>query len=322
MIVDRITFFLYQRKIQFIPFNQTEEWIERCGYKEENCVFFIDDIHNPQLACWGVVFNRKFIGKQLIISGESRNQNISISQYRKFYREIIDAGFNIINVSNESFYDVKYEIGLRRAGFYRPLISSLSPLTIILELNEEFKPTKDWRRHIKNANASNLSFAHIEKPTFEDLITFANLFSELKEAKNIQYSISAKSLFKLFSTENYKLFFVNNDKLEKIAGRIVYVNGVHAYDVHAANSNEARESGAAYFIIEEIIKHLKGVGVLIFDYGRISPSATDMDLIYRAKSYSGGTPTLYNGTWAFYKSKFLEFVIVGYNYFIRKYSRY
>lgn len=322
MIVDKATFFKSQKKFQNIPYSQTEEWLNKCGYNEEQCRFFIDDIHDPQIAFWGPFFKRKFIGNHLIISGDSYLDKITSKHIKSFYGEIINEGFSIIEVSNINFYDVKYEIGIRRAGFLRPLIPNLSGLTIAIKVNEERQTDKDWRRNLRKADKAGLTFKHILRPTICDLEIFCNMFLEMQEKKNISYSVSSESLIKLFKSDSFKLFFVYDNNLNVIAGRIIYVNGCNSFDVHASNSNKARDVGAAYYIIEEIIVFLKDNGVTLFDYGMIPPSANAMDSIYIAKSYSGGAPTQYNGQWVFYKSKFLEYLIGGYFYLLKGRSRY
>ena len=323
MIIDRHTFFKSQQKLQNVPFNQTEEWINKCEYFEEQCRFFIDDIHDPQIAFWGVVFKRKFIGNHLIINGESYRDGITSAHLRKFYLEIIALGFDIIEITSLNFYDIKYEIGIRRAGFLRPLGMRLSPLTIVIDVEGCRKTDKDWRRNTRKALSAELYFKHIEKPSINDVETFCNIFSELKEKKGINYSLSSKSLFKLFNDSSYyKLFFAYSKENIPISGRIVYVRGNRSFDVYASNSYEARKVGAAYFIIDEILGYLKKTKISLFDYGMISPSANVMDAIYIAKSYSGGEPTQYNSEWVFYKSNIVELLIKGYFYFFSKSIRY
>lgn len=322
MIVSRKEFFKAQQKLKRIPYSQTEEWLEFCGYSDLNCMFFIDDINDPQIGFWGVVFNRKFIGKHLIISGDSYLDRITSGHIKDFYKEVIYFGFNTIEISSTNFYDVKYEIGVRRAGFLRPIVSKLSPLTLVINPLEERKTDKDWRRNIRKATSAELLFEHKVQPTFKDLEIFCKMFLELKEKKEMSYSLTPELLIKLFKNQSYNLFFVYDNNHYPIAGRIVYINGNNAFDVYASNSNKAREFGAAYYIIDMIILYLRQIGVESFDYGMISPSATAMDSIYVSKSYSGGVPTLYNGQWAFYKSKLIEYLINGYFYLIMKSSRY
>jgi hypothetical protein len=322
MIVNRQTFFLSQQKLQNIPFNQTEEWFDKCGYNENLCRFFVDDISDPQIGCWGAVFKRRFIGEHLIIAGESYLDTITTHHLRDFYSDIKSCGFSIIEITAFQFYDTKYEIGIRRAGFLRPMIANLSPLTIVIPSSEGRKTHKIWNRNIRFATNAHLTFKFIEKPLIQDAEIFCNLFNELKSAKNLNYSLNPESLIKLFLTGRYQLFFVYNDTGIPIAGRIVYISGKNSFDVHAANSIQSRDCGASYFIIDEILKYLGSIGVHNFDYGMISPSNNEMDDIYRAKSYSGGIPKLYNGQWVFYKSKILEYLINGYFYLYVKRGRY
>lgn len=322
MIVSRDDFFKAQQRLQNIPFNQTEEWFEKCGFLEENCRFFIDDLSNPHIGCWGSVYKRKFIGEHLKIYGESYNDIITAHHMRDFFLKLTCYTYNIIEIASFNFYDTKFEIGIRRAGFLRPMVSNLSPLTLVLHPFETRKVHKTWNKNIRLSSEANLSFKFVESPTLDDTITFCNIFEELKFTKKLNYSLEANSLLKLFNQNNYKLFFVYDQNKTPIAGRIVYCTSKVGFDVHAANTNKSRDSGAAYYIIDEILLFLKEINVKTFDYGMISPCNNEMDDIYRAKSYSGGTPTLYNGQWVHYKSKKLEYLLNGYFYFIAKISRF
>lgn len=322
MIVTKQEFFKAQQKLQNIPFNQTEEWFEKCCFEEANCRFFIDDLSNPHIGCWGIVFKRKFIGEHLIISGESYKNIITSHHIRDFYSKIISCGFEIVEITSLQFYDTKFEIGIRRSGFLRPMIANLSPLTIVISTFENRKTHKIWNKNIRLAKEAMLTFECIESPTIEHTEIFCKMFEELKSAKKLNYNFNAQDLLKLFQRNKYKLFFTYNKDKVPVAGRIIYCTDELAYDVHAANTTDSRNSGAAYYIINEIINYLKTVGISNFDYGMISPCNNEMDNVYRSKSYSGGTPTLYNGQWVFYRSKVLEYLIKGYLYFFMKSSRY
>jgi len=322
MIVSKQEFFKAQQRLENIPFNQTEEWFEKCGFNESHCLFFIDDLSNPHIGCWGLIFNRKFIGKQLTISGESYKNIITSHNIRDFYLKIISYGYNIIEITSLQFHDIKFEIGIRRSGFLRPMISTLSPLTLAISTSENRKTHKTWNKNLRLAVTANLTFKCIENPTIEEIKIFCDIFEELQELKKLDYSLSVNSMINFFNSGKYKLFFVCNKEGKPICGRIIYVYGKNSYDVHAANSEEARETGAAYFIIDEIIKYLYTCGVENFDYGMIAPSSNDMDQVYRAKSYSGGVAKLYNGQWVYYKSKKIEYLINGYFYFFKKSARF
>ncbi|MEI7661394.1 MAG: hypothetical protein WCK34_04320, partial [Bacteroidota bacterium] len=202
------------------------------------------------------------------------------------------------------------------------MIANLCQLTIVIPTSGERKTHKIWNRNIRFSTNAHLTFKCIENPTVGDAEVFCNIFNELKTAKNLNYSLIPESVIQLFRADRYKLFFVYNESGNPIAGRIVYISENDSFDVHAANSNESRECGASYYIIDEILVYLKSLGIQAFDYGMISPSSNEMDDVYRAKSYSGGIPEIYNGQWVFYKSKILEYLINGYFYLISQNRRY
>jgi hypothetical protein len=322
MIVSKQDFFKAQVRLQNIPFNQTEEWFDKCGFREVNCLFFIDDLSDPQIGLWGSVYKRKFIGNHLKIYGESYNDAITSHHLRDFFIKLTSFDYKIIEIASFNFYSLKFEIGIRRAGFLRPMLANLSPLTLVINPFETRKVHKTWNKNIRLAREANLSFKLVESPTLDDTIIFCKIFDELKFTKKLSYSLEANSLIKLFEKNNYKLFFVYDRNFTPIAGRIVYCADKVAFDVHAANTNISRNLGAAYYIIDEIIIYLKEINIKTFDYGMISPSNNEMDDIYRAKSYSGGIPALYNGQWVYCKSKILEYLFNGYLYFISKISRF
>ncbi|MHA8067261.1 hypothetical protein V7S76_11365 [Aquirufa sp. ROCK2-A2] len=322
MITTRQEFFKAQARIDNVSFNQTEAWLDSRNLKESQCVFVLDDIGYPQLGCWGVVHKNILLGDYLIIAGESMNNNVSSHQIRKFYSEIYRLGFNFVKINNYSFYNIDFEIGIRRAGFLRPMIKILSPLTLVISANHFNQKDKTWNRNIRLATQAKLSFCVVEKPTNHELDIFCELFQDLKVNKKLPYTISSSSLIKLFQSNSYKLFFVYNEEQVPVSGRIIYVHADLAYDVYAANSDESRSVGAAYFIIDSIMDYLKNKGVSFFDYGTITPSNAELDHIYQSKSHSGGTPQLYNGQWVHYQSKWIEYCLNAYYLFFSKNERF
>lgn len=322
MIVSRKDFFIAQSKLDNIPFNQTSEWFEKSAFQEDDALFFIDDLSNPQIGCWGILYNRRFIGKHLIISGESYKNNITSHHIRDFYLQINATDFSIIEITSLQFYEAKYEIGIRRAGFLRPMIANLSSLTICISTIEARKTHKTWNRNIRLANEAKLKFKCVENPTLNDMKIFCEIFQELKMEKKLDYNLNSNLLHKLFVNDKFKLFFIYDLNDRPISGRIIYVRDKFAYDVHAANSVNSRNTGSAYFIIDEILVYLKDKDYRIFDYGMISPCNSDMDDVYRAKSYSGGNVKLYNGQWVKYKNKFIEYFLTGYFYIVKNKIRF
>lgn len=318
MIIDRQKFFNIQKNFSNVPFNQTEAWLETTG-GIENTVFFIDREDNPQLCCWGKVFDRRFIGTHLLIDGLSSNTS-SIKYIRDFFQKIVSNGYSIIEVSDIGYYDSNFEIGIRQAGFIRPILS-LSPLTLLVKLQNGFEFHRNWRRNVNKATTNNVSFKVVDKPTIQDCESFSSLFNQLKQRKGLGYNVDPESLYKLLDSEEYKLFFAIGENNQYLSARVIYITTKLAYDVYAANSDEGIRNGAAYYIQENILYYLKQNGVEAFDYGRIPPSADEMNNIYVAKSYSGGVPMLYNGQWIFNKSRMIDLIYNLLKYY-RKQRRY
>jgi hypothetical protein len=320
MTIGKNLFFEIQlRYFKDIPFNQTKEWLESsCS---NNCVhYFVSNTEKPEIACWGRVFKRRFIGNHLMIDGIATQTN-NIKTIRDFFQGLVNQGYAIIEISDIAIYSVNFEIGIRQAGFIRPILS-LSPLSLIVKTQEPFNFQRNWKRNVKKAVDAKSKFEIIATQSDVHYREFVRLFNQLKHRKGLDFAINVRSLQTLLENRCYKLFFVKDSDGKCISGRIVYVNGDKAYDVYAANSDEGISNGAAYFIQENILNYLKEMGVSQFDYGRIPPSNDEMNNIYVAKNYSGGEPVVYNGQWLYSKNKQTGLFYEFYKFIIRKQRRY
>ena len=320
MIVDRDLFFKIQHKINNTPFNQTEQWLE--GSSVGEFMYFADNVECPHICCWGRVFVRKFIGKQLMIDGLSVSPAILPTEINNFFSDIVSLRYSIIDVSDISDYDPNFEIQIRQAGFLRPLGLTLCPLTLHVNLQKPFVFKRNWSRLVRKAIKHGISFVVVKKPTLEELTIFVNLFNQLAVRKNLRFNINAINLLFLFKSDKYKLFFAKHNNGDFLSGRIIYISNDIAYDTYAANSDIALQYGAAYFLQEKILYFLKDLGVKKFDYGRISPSADNMNNIYLAKSYSGGEPIQYNGQWQYSKSQIIAFLYSFHSFFVNACRRF
>lgn len=323
MKIDRTEFFMIQARFEYIPFTQTEEWLlSEYSDKLNDIVYFVDSLDYTQICCWGIIMEKPIIGKYLLLNGETIQEDIAINRVTSFYREIIDENFSTVEVSSINYYSAKFEVGIRRAGFIRPLGLSLCPLTLLVNLQEPFNFHRNWRRNVRKSIKESVRFQYIENPTNNDISSFIELFNQLKERKSLRYKLSKKGLSKLLCKNRYKLFFVYDKEGYPIAARIIYVMNKRAYDVYAANSEEALQCGATYFIQQEILDFLRVLKIEHFDYGRIPPGTDNMDSIYVSKSYSGGEPICYNGQWHYSKKKLNDFLYSFAKYLIRGDKRY
>ena len=148
------------------------------------------------------------------------------------------------------------------------------------------------------------------------------MFREMADLKGLAYTLEAASLLTLLSSSDIRTFMVYNNSNIPIAARIIHFDKIYATDIFAANSNEARNCGATYFIMQSIFEKLKKEGFKYFDFGRIPPSNHATDSIYTFKNASRGKKVQYNGEWALYKSKNMELLMLFYKMFKLKKQRY
>ena len=118
------------------------------------------------------------------------------------------------------------------------------------------------------------------------------------------------------------LYMVYNNSNIPIAARIIHFDKIYSSDVFAANSNEARNCGATYFMMQNIFELLKNEDLKFFDFGRIPPSNHETDSVYTFKNASRGKKVQYNGEWVVYKSKYMELLMLFYKLFKLKKQRY
>ena len=144
----------------------------------------------------------------------------------------------------------------------------------------------------------------------------------MSELKKLKYLLERESLAILLSSSDIRTFMVKNKENRIIAARIIYEHNRVLSDVFAANSNEARECGATFFLMDNILNLLKREEKLKFDFGRIPPSNNATDSIYVFKNATRGRKVQYNGEWVLYKRKWIEYLMFIYKQFVIKKQRY
>lgn len=316
MKVEREKYFKLQQRIKDIPFVLSKEWHDMTSQGVE-MVYYVSQTDDPRICCFGYVTKSRFLGKILRIEGVSMESDVNITELRNFYQSIVADRYDYIKLSDIWKYNPIFEVGLRRAGFIRPLGLSLCPMSLEIDFTRDFQFHRKWRSHVRKSVASGNTFYVVEKPIENDADDFRRMFMEQKERKSLGYCFSVNDLMLLLKG-NYRLFFVKNKDGKNIAGRIVYVYNKHSYDITTANSYEGISTGAVYQLQQEMLEYLKSIEIRSFDYGRIPPTADYMDDIYIAKSYSGGSPIGYNGQWIFTKSVWKEYVMSAYLFLHKK----
>jgi len=318
---DYQLFFSIQSKISKIPFNQSFAWYNYLGC--ENITFFYDDDINPSLCFWGRERRIPFTNKLFLdIQGEAYSESLSDSQFTKLYSSLINLNYSAIEINSNNQYHIEYEIGIRRAGFKRPIGLFSCPLTIYVNFNEEFNFDRNWKRNLRKAIDSELIFDELESVSDEEIHKIVYIFKEMSELKKLRYLLNFDSVKKLVKSDNIRTFIVKKSQGSILSARIIFDLNGYAYDVFAANSIQARECGASYFIMDSIFNLLKSENKVLFDFGRIPPSKTASDSVYLFKNATRGKRIQYNGEWVFYKNQLLELIIFIYKMFRLKLQRY
>lgn len=322
-IKDSKHFFEIQKKIKKIPFTQSEGWYKSEIQKNRNIIFFVDDEKDINIAIWGkeqrIPLSKK---KLLLINGEVISKSIDEKAIITFYEKLCTLEYQGIEINSDNEYKVDFEIGLRRAGFVRPIGFFACPLTICYQIQKDFNFNRNWKRNVKKAIASELKFEEIKKISKEIIHAMILMFKEMAELKNLGYVLEEKSLTNLLESSDMRLFMVYDKRNNPIAARVIHDNKPYSSDVYAANSLKARDTGATYFIMQKIFEILKNENYSEFDFGRIPPSNHSTDSVYIFKNASRGKRIQYNGEWCFYKSKSVEILMFLYKNFKLKKQRY
>lgn len=320
-IENETFFFELQSQLEQRSFLESRGWY--LSQTNSKIHFFVDDDQHPSIAVWGREFKIPLFGKKLLlIYGEALSSDINEKKIRAFYSDLIELEFFGIEINSSNTYSTEYEIGLRRAGFIRPIGSFSCPLTIVNKLQEEPNFNRNWKRNVKKAEKSGLFFKEIQEVDEKIIDSFIRLFQELADLKGLNYKLEEKSLSKLLSSTDMRLFFVYSKGNKPLAARIVNVNPPFSADVYAANSVDARKNGATYYLMQNIFETLSKEQFTEFDFGRIPPSNHSTDNVYIFKNASRGKKVQYNGEWSFYKNKTLEVLMYFYKRHILKKQRY
>ena len=272
-IKDKTTFFELQKKLNRIPFTQSRGWCDYLLCCGKQIVFFVDSVQNPKITCWGIAQKIPFSSKKILrIEGESYINELSEKIFKNFYSNLLNIGYQGIEINSNNTFNLEFEIGIRRSGFIRPLGSFSCPLTIEIDFNIDFKFDNNWKRNVKKALKFELKFQELIDISTKETKQISDMFKELANLKGLGFHLETESLQILLASNDIRTFMVYNNKNHPVAARIVHVNNLFATDIFAANSLEARKCGATYFIMQHIFETLKEEGFQTFDFGRIPPS--------------------------------------------------
>lgn len=316
-------FFKLQKTLLHVPFTQSEAWYDMLVSGGTVIRCFVSSIDKPVIALWGVESKMPFFGKSIFrITGEAYDKALDEKEIKTYYEPLISF-FDAIEIDSNNKYNINFEIGLRRAGFKRPLGSFSCPLTLENNLVNEQSRSRSWKRNVKVAEKSGLVFKRITEIDDVHIREFVSFFNEMALTKKMTHHARYNEIKALLNHDSVMLYAVLTSPGDALAYRIIQTHNNYAFDIYAANSNESRNyRGGTYFMIEYIFKDLVTLGITHFDFGRIPPSNHNTDKIYEFKIAARGEKIQYNGEWSFYKSILVECMVFFYKAFKLKKRRY
>lgn len=318
IIHDKNTYFQILEKFEIVPYTQSRGWYKMHSmHKPERIKFFVNDKENPTIACFAHV--KKMLGlKLLLIEGEAYKnaESFNLKNIRKFYKNISEFDFSIIEVNSNFEYHFDYEIALRQSGFLRPVGLFSMPVTKHINLQSEIRYNQNWKRNLKKAAENSLSFEVINEVMLEDCNDFLSIYSEMNERKKMTFHFSNDQLFQLLlDRENFQLFFVRNEDNVRIATILIHRNKDRSGLLYAATGRFALENSASFFLYNELFKYLRNEGILLFDMEKLVPSTDGVNNVFNFKNGVKGTHVQLNGEWGRYSNSLLR---VG-MYYVKKY---
>ena len=202
--ISKDTFFEITKSFEIVPFSQSRGMYEFHALSGiERIHFFVNDIQNPLMACFG--HEKKFLSKKmLLIASEcyaSTPSSTDIELIRAFYLEITRLDYDFIEICSNSPYHFQYETGVRQAGFLRPVGQFSFPVTKIIDLTQELQFAGNWQRNLKKADKNNLKFEIIDNVTAQDCEDFTLIYNEMVSRKSLSRQISVKQIAALCSTD-------------------------------------------------------------------------------------------------------------------------
>lgn len=313
------SYFEIIQKFDLIPFVQSEAWYNFLKSRNENIVFYVDSERDTKIAFFGREKKIPFTSlKILIIDTPLIIKGFNEKAIRNSFLTLIEEKYIGIELDSMGIYDMEFELGLRRAGFVRPLGFTKCPLTIILNLYEPFNYEKTWKRNVRRSIEAGIITKEVSTPKIEDAQLICDLFNEMKEFKNLKYSLTPQSIYSLLESPNVRLFYAfENDQV--ISAQIEYVYKGNCDGIFRVNSIKSRENNASYLLCNQIFEKFASEGQFHYDFGRIPPSNHSTDSVYVFKNASGGRKVQYNGEWVYYKKSYFEDLIYLYKrVFLRK----
>lgn len=310
--VSREIFYESVRTWADVPFSQSEGWIRmQSGGREERVRYFLDE----NIGCAAHV--KRFGGlSMLMVDTEClRHKETKASTYKQFYEDLRRQGCQIVEVNSRRPYSAACEVGMRQAGYLRPVGSFSYELTKLIDLQQPVSYDENWRRHLKKTASAGLKLTDTGNPTQDDCADFVRLYEEMGRRKHLRVPADSASLAMLLADKRFRLYFLETSDKERIATILIHLRGEEAGLIYAANGAKADGLYAGFEMYRQLLETLQEAGVRVFDMEKMGASAHSTNAVYQFKNGIRGTLTALCGEWSAYRYRGTALGM----YFIKKY---
>ncbi|MDD2797790.1 MAG: GNAT family N-acetyltransferase [Bacteroidales bacterium] len=301
-IRNKEQYFDLLKEFDYIPYTQTESWYKLYSARKPiHTRFFVDNLEQPEIAFFG--YQKRFLGfKMFFIEGESfKHLPVDGKKLKSLFEDLQSVGFDVIEMDSSLPYDPQYEIGMRRAGFLRPVGLFSSSFSSLVNTNAPNDFDRNWKQNLKKAEKVNLRYEFSETIDKDQITEFYAMYQEMLDRKRVSDSTKFVQFLELIDQPGFGFCSVKNDEDKIICAVIFYHYNGEGVDLYRVTSLEARSNGASFFIYKHLFSSLAEFGLSSYDMGRLTPSIHSKDAIFTFKSGAGGVFIIYNGEWAWYK---------------------
>ena len=309
--VSRDIFYQTIETWESVPFPQMPGWtLMQSGNKPQNMRYFLDE----QIGC--VAYVKRCLGVTLLmIDAECwKTATLKSAVICRFYEALRQIGVNMIEINSRRPYSPDYEVGIRQAGFLRPVGSFSFELTNLIDLTKPLSYNENWRRNIKLSDEFELSLQRLHRPTDADIEDFLVLYRQMCAHKNLPLPFSKEMLRSLLDDNHFRLCFLCRGA-ERLSAIVYHHCGTHAGLLYAANGDKANEVHAGFQQYKQLLELLAAEGVHTFDMEKMGASVHSTNAVFLFKQGIRGELLPLCGEWSWYKRRWYG---VG-MYFVKKY---
>ncbi|MBQ9522551.1 MAG: GNAT family N-acetyltransferase [Paludibacteraceae bacterium] len=309
--VSRDIFYQTVETWEEVPFPQTAGWtLMQSGNKPKQLRYFLD----VQIGC--VAHVKRCLGLTLLMIDTEcwKTSSLKPAVISRFYEAVRQVGFDMIEVNSRRPYSADYEVGVRQAGFLRPVGSFSFELTNLINLAKPLSFNENWRRNLKLSEEFGLFLQRLDRPTDADIEDFLALYRQMCAHKNLPLPFSKEMLRTLLDDNHFRLCFLCRGE-ERLSAIVYHHCGTHAGLLYAANGDKANEVHAGFQLYKQLLELLAGEGVLSFDMEKMGASVHSTNAVFLFKQGIRGELQPLCGEWSWYKRRWYG---VG-MYWVKKY---